>query len=219
MKLRNHRISRLLLSVAAAALLSIMVPGALRADTTVVSDPFSGSGGDLLSRGFYVTSYDGTNLGSVTLEYNSDKAGVYVTSLTANLGAYNGPIIGSPETITTTLGLTSTETLVTYNFGGVSVPFGSLITFTQQQISGPEDAFFNVGLCSFDPSCALGTPGVVETDGTTAPLDIFRRGSVGVVITETNTPEPSVLLLMSTGLIGLVVLRSYRMSHSRPGLL
>src|ERR1700676_4027319 len=124
MELRNHGISRLLLSVAAAALLSVMLPGALRADTIVVSDPFSGTGGDLLSRGFYVTSYDGTNLGSVTLEYDSNSPRVYVTSLTANLGAYNGPIIGSTETITTTLGSISTETLVTYNFGGVSVPFG-----------------------------------------------------------------------------------------------
>lgn len=169
-------------------------PLVLAANTTIFSDPFQGSSGDQVTRGFYLSSYPGTNLGTVTLAYSVNVPGVYTTSLTANLGAFNGTIIGSTQTITTTL--SGSETQVTYNFGGVPVPAGSVVTFTQVVVSGPDTVVF------FDTGTA-GPSGITETNGTTPPLDTFRRSSTGVIITQAPvalTPAPSSLILLLTGL-------------------
>jgi hypothetical protein len=175
---------------------------AVHAGTIVLyTDPLYGSSGDGLDRGFYFSGFTGTNLYTVTLAYVTDTPGVYTTSLTANLGAYNGPIIGSTQTITTTLGFN--DTLVTYNFGGVAVPLGSTVTFTQQVVSGAG------GYVDYDTGTS-GPTGVTETEETVAPLDIYRRSQVGVTITELDTsavPEPSTVALLGAGLLGLVTLR------------
>lgn len=134
-------------------------------DVVVFSYPFEGSGGDQLSRGFYLSSYAGTNLGTVTLEYDATTAGTYVTSLTAELGAYGGPIIGSTQTLTTSVVSLGSggETQVVYDFGGALVPTGSLVTFTQQVISGPGTLFYDVG-------ASVGPAGITQTNGTNATL-------------------------------------------------
>lgn len=167
----------------------------IHADTTIFMDPVDGFSGDQLDRGFYISSYPGTNLSTVTLAYSVNTPGVYTTTLTARLGTFNGPIIGTTRTATTTLG--SGETLVTYYFGGVLVPTGSVVTFTQQLVSGPDNSvYFDTGIS--------GPPGITETEETTPPLDTFRRDSVGVTITQRDalppTPVPSSLILMLTGL-------------------
>ena len=148
------------------------------AATVVVSCPFGSPGGDDLSRGFYVTSYPGTNLYSVHVQYNANPSGTYTVSMTANLGAYNGPIIGTTQTLTVNLPSTSSEQDVVFNFGGASVPSGSTIAFTQAQVSGPGTAYYNTG----SGTCS----GVFQTNGTTPPLDTVRRNSVGVEISESS---------------------------------
>ena len=179
---RKTRLGVASLALAAAAVV-LLGESRLANATVVINAPFSGTTGDLLTRGFYVQNYPANNLGTVELAYDSFTAGAYSATLTARIGSYTGTIIGTPQTSNFTLaGNTSTETLVTYNFGGAPVPAGSLITFTQTQPTGPDSAFFDVG---------TGTAGIIETEATTAPLDTFRRTGVGVVIT--SVPEPTAI--------------------------
>jgi hypothetical protein len=187
------------------AMLILFTAPLVHANTTIFTDPFQGSSGDQLTRGFYLSSYPGTNLGTVTLAYSVNTPGVYTTSLTARLGTYNGTIIGSTQTVTTTLG--ASETQVTYNFGGAPVATGSVVTFTQVVVSGPDVVFFDVG--------TAGPAGITETEGTTPPLDVFRRASTGVIVTQAPfplTPAPSSLVLLLTALtcVGL-----YRLTKKR----
>jgi hypothetical protein len=131
-------------------------------------------GGDLLSRGFYITGYSATNLDTVTLYYDSSTAGTYMVSLTANLNAYNGTIIGSTQSATFNLagglGLGAEEAIV-FDFAAAAVPLGSTITFTQNLISGPGTLFFDAG--------TPGPSGVTETNGTTPPLGHVPQGAGG----------------------------------------
>jgi hypothetical protein len=144
--------------------------------SVIVSCPFGSPGGDDLTRGFYVTSYPGSNLATVHVQYSASPSGTYTISMTARRGAFNGPIIGSTQTVTVNLPSISSELDVFFNFGGAPVPPGSTITFTQKQIAGPGTAYFNTG----SGPCS----GVSETNGTTPPLDTVRRNSVGLQISE-----------------------------------
>jgi hypothetical protein len=102
---------------------SLLVSAVVSAQT-VVSCPPNGSGGDQVSRGFYVQSYGGSSLGTVQLTYYTDgTAGAYTVSMTARSGAYDGPLIGT-QTITVNL-TANTGTLVTFDFGGAPVVPGS----------------------------------------------------------------------------------------------
>lgn len=150
----------------------------------LISCPVSGPAGDLLFRGFYVQSYPGTNLGTVTLTYTTHVAGTYTISLTARSESYSGAVIGTPQTAAVNLS-PSTNTPVTFNFGGALVAQSTIVTFSQTQVSGPPggSAFFDVGPCDFSPTCQS-CPGVIETEDQTPPLSTFRRGSVGVTITQ-----------------------------------
>ena len=149
------------------------------AATIIVSCPFTSSAGDDLTRGFYVTSYPGSNLGSVHLEYSASTAGTYTISLTPRLGAFNGPVIGGTRTVSVSL-LTSSQADVIFHFGGAAVTLGNTLAFTQVQVAGPVGgtAYFNVGATP----CSGAT--VTETNGTTPPLDTTRRNSVGIEISE-----------------------------------
>ena len=157
-------------------LLAFSLAQSVSAATIIVSCPFGTPGGDDLTRAFYVTSYPGSNLATVHLQYDANPAGTYTISLTPRLGAFNGPIIGSTQTVTVSLPSISSEADVTFHFGGAAVTPGSTVTFTQAQISGPGTAYFNTG----SGTCS----GVFETNGTTPPLDTVRRNSVGVEISE-----------------------------------
>jgi len=164
----------------------VVVPATSQADTTVVSCP-TGGGGDQITRGFYVSDYPGSNLGTVTLTYFPLASPPVPITLTARLGSYDGPILGS-STMTV-----SPPATASFDFGGVAVAPGSTITFAHTVGGGDPDgyAFFDYGEAAIgnagDPNAC---PGVIETDGTTPPLDTFRRASMGVTITELPTPPP-----------------------------
>jgi hypothetical protein len=160
------------------------------AQAVIVSCPFA-LGGDHIDRGFYITSYPGSNLYTVHVKYEAfSTSGAYSVSMTARLGAYNGPIIGSAQTVTVSL-TTTAFTDVTFNFGGAPVTPGSTVTFTQVQTSGPaaDDVFYDIGNGNLGGGGA-NCPGVTETAGTSPPLDSLRRNTVGVEITQLNViPE------------------------------
>jgi hypothetical protein len=195
----GDRIPRLRIAGLVVMLMLVAAPIVHAGSIVIFSDPFTGSGGDYLYRGFYLSNYPGTNLSTVTVAYSSFTAGECTTSMTARLGAYDGPIIGSTQTINVNLaeGIDH-ETLATYDFGGALVPAGSIVTFTQQLLTG--SVYYDVGV--------PGVPGITQTEGTMPPLDTFRRNSVGVIVTQLETvPEPSTMLLLGSGLLGLAGLR------------
>ncbi|MFN8528465.1 MAG: hypothetical protein U0670_07630 [Anaerolineae bacterium] len=148
------------------------------ADVTPItlSCGYSG-GGDQITRGFYVTGFPGDYLDTVTLRYYAFGAPAGVTGMTlvARLNSYGGAVLG---TASVSADFTVTQTL-TYNFGGVPVPMGSTITFTQipdGYVTPPDGyLFYDTGT----GPCA----GITETNGTLPVLDSYRRDSIGTIIT------------------------------------
>ena len=133
---------------------------------------FSTGGGDGLDRGFYVSLYAGNTVDTVTLAYRSPVPGRRTIELTMRLNAYNGPVLGV-ATADVDVGTTTAPTI--FNFQGVAVPPGFLLAFTQRVTGGDESVTYNVGT----GTCS----NITQTIGTTAPLDAFRRATVGLMIT------------------------------------
>ncbi|MEA2693555.1 MAG: hypothetical protein QOJ16_2942 [Acidobacteriota bacterium] len=180
-----------IVTLAAFCLLFAVAP--LLAASTVVSCPFS-TGGDDIGRGFYLQSYAGSNLRTVSLAYTANVAGTYTITLNAHRGAFNGPLLGSRSVaVTLNPGL---FTVVNFDFGGVAVPTGATLAFSQSATGG--QVFYNVGPCS--PGSCSACPGVVETNDTTPPLSTAIRQSVGVTVTQDSaagvcTPSDTVLCI------------------------
>jgi len=179
---------------ALATLCALLLPpcGAAAAATTwdlIAGCGFAGTGGDEVSRGFYLSAYPGNNLSQVEMGYTASNghAGLWSVSLTAHRGGYDGPIIGTTQIATPDVPQISSggEALVIFDFGGAPVTPGDVIAFTQtaQELGatgGALDFDTGKGPCS----------NVTETVGTNPPLDSFRRATVGVLVTEhkLNTP-------------------------------
>jgi hypothetical protein len=59
---------------------------------------------------------------------------------------------------------------------------GSLVTFSMVSSAGLLSVYYDVGTCGLnDPNCVTANP-TIETEGTTPPLDTFRRKGVSVRI-------------------------------------
>jgi hypothetical protein len=181
-----------ILTLAAFCLLTAVAP-LLAEPATVVSCPFS-TGGDDVSRGFYLQSYGGSNLRNVTLAYTANVSGNYTVTLTAHRGAFNGPVIGSQSVVVTVN--PGFFTTATFDFGGVTVPTGATLAFTQSATGG--QVFYNVGPCQ--PGSCSACPGIVETNDTTPPLSTPVRQSIGLTVTQdvptgACTPSDTVLCI------------------------
>jgi hypothetical protein len=144
---------------------------------------FSGTGTENVDRGFYITSYPGNNLSKIQLAYTASNGagGIWSITLTARRTRYDGPVIGSPQTLTVNVPEKSTgkEMFAVFDFAGAPVTAGDTITFTQtaQKFSGPlGDLFYDVPTTT----CQR----VVETQGTTPPLDTPRNKAVGFLLFE-----------------------------------
>ena len=159
---------------------AVVSPADVR-ERVVISCPTYGQGGDGLGRGFYVVDYPATNLGRVEMVYWAFQEGTYAISMTVRRDTYDGPIVGT-QVITLELPARTSVT-GTFDFGGVSVPQGSTLTFIQAKVVGPGNVYYNRGPCSGgDVNCHL-CPGIYQTEGTHPPLDTFRRRSVALRIT------------------------------------
>jgi hypothetical protein len=179
---RPRLLPRLATLLAAATLaLPAILPAAEAA--TLVQCPFNGPGGDNLTRGFYVTNFQGKSLDTVTLSYNTGVEGTRTLRLVARLSAYNGAILG---TATTVAELGAATNKVVFEFGNVPITPGATITFAQSVLAGSTAITYDIGATS----CG----NITQTDGTSAPLDDFRRQSVGIVITGDPVDENDALL-------------------------
>jgi Repeat of unknown function (DUF5648) len=161
----------------AVAFGAAMLAVAFDANAATLADcRFKGGGGDAISRGFYVSNYAGTTVDTVTIAHAAPDSERRTIRLTMRLNAYNGPILGVSEH-TRTIGPEATPTI--FRFDGAVVPAGARLVFTQAVTSGAANVNYDVGAgpCS----------NVTQTEGTTAPLDDFRRATVGLMITGSPT--------------------------------
>ena len=164
-----------LAGLAVGVLVGMMATTTYASYITVVESPFGNATADYLDRGFYVENYGADNLVQVTLQYLSRGTGIYNTSLTVRLQSYDGTIVGETKYLSTFLEDNVFQQIV-YDFGGVNLPSGSLLTFTQELISydltsGTEDLYYDLGVSPH--------PQITETHGTNPPLDSWRRDQVG----------------------------------------
>jgi hypothetical protein len=164
---------------------------------TLVSCPFRGFGGDSSGQGFYVKNYPGSTLNQVTLHYIPSARGIVTETLTAHVGAFDGPVIGAETLSASPAILTSLP--MPFDFPALAVVPGSTIAFTHQSSGVPVIWDTGAGPCA----------NVTETNGTTPPLDSIRGNSYGVqIIGNLPAPEPSptpTLSTASTILLSLVL--------------
>jgi len=163
-------------------LLVAAAPARAATDQTLVSCPFSGgNAGYNLTRGIFVTGYQGTNLDQVALAYIPGSPGSYTITLIARSGTYDGPIIGTAAT-DVTLTNTAGSTPVTFSFGAKPVPQGSTVAFTQ--------SYTGAGILQLDPGTTV-CPNVTLTNGTTPPLDTTLSHIAGLTIAQALPNQPS----------------------------
>jgi hypothetical protein len=115
----------------------------------------------------------------VTLYLSFPSTGTYQVSLTANVGTFDGAVLG---TATTTVSVSSTAfQAVVFDFGTIplSTTPNPTVTFKGAVVSKPAGITGNVMMQTVtDPSCPL-----FETNGTDAPLSSYRRGGLPILIT------------------------------------
>jgi hypothetical protein len=174
---RQLSIARPLLG-ALAAMFVLFGAVSVARGAVMVECELAGTGGDDLSRGFYVDDYAGATLSSVRLVHKASVAGPRILRLSARAGGYNGPVLGHSY-VNRTIG--TDPTVTNFRFDDVPVTPGTRIAFIQIVVIGDEDVSYDVGTEPCDD--------VTQTDGITGAIDVFRRGSVGVLI-DGSPPDP-----------------------------
>jgi hypothetical protein len=142
-------------------------------------------GGDQVDRGFYIPEFPGTSLESATMSFSSGVAGTYTLRMTVRAGTYAGEVIGTATTNVTLTADDQANVPATFQFGGAAVAQGSTVTFALEIVEPSGVVFYSV------PDLGSESCPVIQTNGTTPPLDTFRRNGVGIVITgAAPTPPP-----------------------------
>lgn len=213
-------------ATAAQALMAVLLLASTAAsaeDVLVQECPFAFTGGDKLSRGFYIPEYPADDLSRVELLFATTFTDVYTISLTARLDTYDGPLLDT-DTIVVELVAPSTgpeagdgadvflgdipTVLGAFEFDAAAVPPGSTVTFALELLDAPGFVFYDVGPCdSPEPGCEERCTGqVVQTNGTEPPLDSFRRDSVGIRVYEAPPADVPAASGAGTGLLALLLL-------------
>ena len=136
-----------------------------------------GSGGDMISRAFYIPKYPGVNLRQVTLSLSSSASGVHTFSLAARSNAYDGPLLGTATAQATLTGDVWANKYVTFSFTNVpSVTPGSTVAFIIGLVSGPPSSYQY-----FDLTASTGCP-VVETESSQPPLSTDRKYGINIIV-------------------------------------
>ncbi|MGE5412957.1 MAG: hypothetical protein ACM3NW_02190 [Syntrophomonadaceae bacterium] len=177
---RRRGISLLAFGLALAALVLVASPGLA---STVVSCAFSGAPEDHADSGIIVTNYPGNNVRRLHIGYGTDTTGQYLITATIRRGAFDGPIVGSSSIYLNLDATSSTDVDGFLHFGGAfdgaPVTPGDTLTITHTW-SGPGVLFFDAGTGAFGSSGNCG--GAYETIGTSPPIDVQVRGTMGIEI-------------------------------------
>ena len=144
----------------------VLVASAAPADVLIDCDAAAG-GPDLFLRGFYIPEYTGETLESI------DVQGSYTVEMTVRQDTYDGPVVATAQATAEMSGDPYDTVLVPFVFGSVTVSPGTLLTFAMVKLAGTGIPYFDAGV----PSCPI-----IETGGTTPPLDTFRRDGVRTII-------------------------------------
>ncbi|MDA8447420.1 IPTL-CTERM sorting domain-containing protein [Paracidovorax valerianellae] len=158
------------------ALCALLAPAVASAATVVSCPANTDTGGDGLSRSFYLPNYSTGTLDTVTVNYHATVTGSYNVALEARLNAFNGTLVSTANATATVTTGTAGGTPVTFNFGNAAIPANSTITFKQTLLSGPGGLSVNTG----QPPC---TGTVEQTNGSTPPLDSNRRATLAITVT------------------------------------
>jgi len=140
-------------------------------------------GGDLIERGFYIPSYPGNSLDSVRLEFSSADLGNYTVSLVARKGSYDGAIVGASSVSFNLSGANPQNKQVTFTFPSVRVAKHSRVCFTMSMRASPAGGNLYYSAAGWSGGCTS----VVQTEGTTPPLDTFRRNGIDIVVNGQDT--------------------------------
>jgi len=144
-------------------------------------------GGDYYNHGFYVPSYRGTTLNTAQLLLSARTAGNYVLTLTVRSSTYDGPILATASQTVTLNGSLSENQPVIFTFPPTTTVLFSRLCFILSLVSGPgTDVYYAV------PTSG-GCTEIIQTEGTTPPLDSFRRNGVNLVLTGTSIPPETLL--------------------------
>ena len=160
------------------------------APTEIVSCGVDIIGGDLISRGFYHPSYPGSTLDTVELFISSRAAGSYQIRLDARQNAYGGALIASATQTQTLSGNDEDPESYVFDFGDIAVTPGSQIVFELTQQSGPSDEVFFSTDSAQHPlgGGGAGNCDMIQTTGTSPPLDNLRRNGLWIRISGTGVP-------------------------------
>jgi hypothetical protein len=162
---------------------AILFAAAPSRGSTVVSCAFSGAANDHADSGIVVANYPGTNISRLHMGYGTNATGLYLVTATIRRGTFDGPIIGRSSIYLNLNENASTDVDGYFPFGGANdgapVSPGDTITITHTW-SGPGVLFFDAGNGAFDSAGSCG--GAYETIGTSPPIDVQVRGTMGIQI-------------------------------------
>ena len=177
---RRRGISLLTIGLALTTIVFVASPGLA---STVVSCAFSGTPDDRADSGIVVTNYPGNNVRRLHVGYGTDTTGQYLITAQIRRGAFDGPIVGSSSIYLQLDATSSTDVDGFFHFGGANdgapVTPGDTLTITHTW-SGPGILFFDAGTGAFGSGGSCG--GAYETIGTSPPLDVPVRGTMGIQI-------------------------------------
>jgi uncharacterized delta-60 repeat protein len=167
-------------------LLLSLCPAHGQLSTTLIDCSPPASAGDFTSRGFYIESYPGETLDTLTV-YLSKFSGAVSLSvrIVVTLDAYDGPAVGTFTTASNVL-IATTPTPATILCGNAAIPLGRRVCFRFDIPGEFGTLYYQVANTFAFTDC----PNIRETADTTPPLSTFRRGGVKLIVTG-RPPTPT----------------------------
>lgn len=138
----------------------------------------SGSSGDHVRRGFYVTRVPLGRLAEVVLNVSSSAAGVYTILMDCRADRYDGSLIGQSRCVIELSSDVYDLRAACFRFPLPELAADSVLAFSMRyQPEAQGSVYYATSNCGED--CQDVCP-VIETEGTEPPLDVFRRFGMDV---------------------------------------